>query len=187
MANNDQHYLQQVAAMRAAKQQEEVNADYAQAVYGREESLRNRQEIESQATRTSDPAEREQLKDDWHYFDAEVQRCESDIQRMTPPPPPDPQAVDYLRRRQPFIQKYGQQAVQAIDLAHNHLMRSGNWKPNSPEYFQGMDTLLEMYGPSYGLRFDPNEIALTADEACKISGCSPRAYNNGVRALQRRR
>src|SRR5215831_5549373 len=97
MANDN--YQMQVARMRQQKQQQELQADYAQAVYGYQESLRNRQEIESQAARTTDPAERQQLTDDWHYFDAEVQRNEAELRRFTPPPQPNPQAVRYLQQR----------------------------------------------------------------------------------------
>src|SRR5262245_25478487 len=102
MANNQQHYLQQVAAMRQQKQQEEYAADYNQAVYGREESLRQRQEIEQEAALTTDPNERAELVDQWHYHDAEVQRCKQQIRELTPPPQADPKMVEFTRRISPW-------------------------------------------------------------------------------------
>jgi hypothetical protein len=186
MANN-QHYLQQVAAMRQQKRQEEWRTDFNQAIYGREEALRNRMEIERQAAVEADPEVRAQLRDDWHYHDAQVQSCEAEIAKLRGPPPPDPRAVQYLQQRKPFFDKYGQQAAQAVDLAHQHLTRPGNagWKVNSPEYFRALDTLLQMYAPNYGMRFDPNsDIMPTPNDAAEMSNLTPREYNEQVRKLQ---
>jgi uncharacterized protein YacL (UPF0231 family) len=69
--SNDLHYLQQVAQMRAQKQHEELAVERNQAVYGYQQSLANRKEIERQAALTTDPNERAALKDEWHYYDAE--------------------------------------------------------------------------------------------------------------------
>ena len=177
------NYYEQVTAMRRSKQQEEIALERNQAIRGYELSLQNRQEIEREAATTNDPDEQQRLRDMWHYYDAELQRCEADIRRFTPPAPPDPRAVEYMRRRQPFINKYGQRAIQAFDLAHQHLASTGNWKIGSPRYYKALDTLLEMYGPDHGIKFDPNEIALTPNEAAKISGLSPERYNQAVRAV----
>ena len=38
MANDNQTYAEQVAAFRAQKRQQELTADYNQAIYGREEA-----------------------------------------------------------------------------------------------------------------------------------------------------
>jgi hypothetical protein len=183
---SDQHYLQQIAAMRQQRQQEELAVERNQAIYGYQQSLQNRQEIERQAATTADPEERQRLADDWHYFDAEVQACEANIRKMTPPPQADPKAVAYLQRRSPFLQKYGQKGMQAFQLAHNHLASTGNWKIGSPAYYKAIDTLLEMYAPDHGMRFDPSsDISLTPNEAAKISGLSPESYNRGVQAMHR--
>src|SRR5262245_55769762 len=98
-------YEQQVAAMRLQKRQEELTADYNQALLGHEESLRNRQQIERQFVTTTDPAEQQALKDDWHYYDAEVQRCEQDIAARTPPQPQqmDPKAAQWISAKQKFL------------------------------------------------------------------------------------
>jgi hypothetical protein len=121
MANDQQHYLQQVAAMRQQRAQQERQQAYAEAVDDYNRNLAERQTIEQQAS-MCDPADRNFLTEDWHLADGLVQESEQRIRQLTPPPP-DPKAVEYLQRRQPFIQKCGQRATQAIDLAHQHLAR----------------------------------------------------------------
>src|SRR5262249_51622575 len=118
MANDD--YDRQVAAIRQQKIIEDAQVDYNQAVYGREEALRNRQDIERQAATTSDPEEREQLRGDWHYYDAEVQRCEQDIRARTPQQP-HPNAVRANWEDRSFYQREGQNGANAMNTAHNYL------------------------------------------------------------------
>src|SRR5262245_3139108 len=185
-------YAMQVAQMRQQRRQQELAADYNQAVYGREESLRNRQEIERQAATIADPNERAQLTDDWHYYDAEVQRCEADMRRLNPPQQQmDPRTVRFIQERKPFVERYGYAgAQQAWGLAHNHLTRPGaaKWDVNSPEYFKAVDELVEMYGPQYGYRFDPSsDVQLTPNEAAEISGLSPRQYNQASQELAKQK
>ena len=177
------NYNAQVNAMRQQKQQEEFVADYNQAVYGREESLRNRQEIERQFATTTDPDERESLKNEWHYHDAEVQRCEQDIAAKTPPPQPDPRAVEFFRRHAPFLEKYGQAGAANLDRAHQYLMSRG-WRPHTQEYFDGIRSLMELYGGDFGTQYDPNDgKMLSATEAARVSGLSPQQYNHAVRTM----
>ena len=68
-------------------------------------------------------------------------------------------------------------------------MSALGWNPQAvftPAYFDRLKTLMEMHGEQFlGVRYDPNEQALTATEAAKISGLSPQAYNNSVHALHR--
>src|SRR5262245_47612526 len=108
MADNYASYQQQVAAMRQQKRQEEFAADYNQALYGHDESLRNRQEIERQFATTTDPDEQQALKNEWHYYDAEVQRCEQEIAARTPPQQPQyhPKDVHLMNKATPYFQKY---------------------------------------------------------------------------------
>jgi hypothetical protein len=43
---------------------------------------------------------------------------------------------------------------------------------------------MEMHGETlFGVKYDRAEEALTADEACKISGLAPNQYNYAVRAM----
>jgi len=46
-----------------------------------------------------------------------------------------------------------------------------------------MDNLLTMYAKDYGLRYDPEELLLTPNEAAKISGVSANVYNDSLRQV----
>src|SRR5262249_26097360 len=125
--------------------------------------------------------------------------------QLNPPRPPqaDPRLVAFLRENQPFLEKFGDRALQAMNEAHNYMMRPRNshitdinpayhgmnWNPQAvytPAYFDNLKTLLELHGEQFlGVRYDPNEQALTATEAAKISGLSPQAYNNAVHTMHR--
>lgn len=181
-------YQDDVLRMRQAKQAQEIQAERNQHIYGYQEALRKRQEIESEAARTTDPDEQAALRDNWHFWDGELQQCEAEIRRLTPRQltKEEQGGMAYMHRRQAFINRHGQKAIQAIDLAHQHLASTRNWKVGSPRYYKALDTLIEMYGPDYlGVRFDPeSDIALTPNEAAKISGLSPERYNQYVRAAQ---
>ena len=160
--SNNRTYPEEVAAMRQQRAQEEYAAEYNQAVYGREESLANRQEIERQSAVTTDPDERAALKDEWHYYDAEVQRCEADIQRLTPPQQADPKMVEFVRRISPWIEKNGQAGIQRLHVLHNYATAPRNAHPNpqavgaglhgaglrpgTPAYFNFMRSGMKLYG-----------------------------------------
>src|SRR5262249_27257340 len=142
MADN---YQQQVATMRQQKAQEDAQVDYNQFVYGREEALRNRQEIERQAALTNDPAEREQLKQDWHYYDTEYQECENEVIKRTPQQL-NPNVARANYQDQEFYRREGQNGAAAMTKAHNYLASTGNWVPYAPQTIEGARTLVEMYG-----------------------------------------
>src|SRR5262245_22743534 len=172
MANDS--YEQQVAAMRQQRTQEQYRVDYNQAVYGREEALRNRQEIEQQAARTSDPNERAELADQWHYHDAEYQECDNEVRRLTPQQP-NPNLVRAAQQDQVFYRREGQNGINAMDKAHNYLVSRG-WPSCAPRTLQGARDLVQMYGSDSRIsgvapvRYDPNEQIMTRDEAARISG-----------------
>ena len=125
--------------------------------------------------------------------------------QLNPPRPPqtDPRLIAFMRENQGFLGKFGDRAVQAMNEAHNYMLRPRNshitdnnpayhgmgWNPQAvftPQYFDRLKTLLEMHGEQFlGVRYDPNEQSLTATEAAKISGLSPQAYNNSVHSLHR--
>src|SRR5262245_3826909 len=192
-------YPEQVAAMRQQKAQEEYAAEYNQAVYGREESLANRQEIERQSAVTTDPDERAALKDEWHYYDAEVQRCEADIQRLTPPPQADPKMIEFTRRISPWIEKNGQAGIQRLQVLHNYAVAPRNahpdpqkvgaglhgagLRPGTPAYFNFMRSGMELYGAGEGMPYDQGQDLLSATEAAKISGLTPEQYNRAAQQL----
>jgi len=71
--------------------------------------------------------------------------------------------------------------------AHAWLTRPGSagWKVNSPEYFRAIESLLETDGPRYyGVRYDPQEKALTANQVCRGFGIDGNTYNNAARRVQ---
>ena len=189
MADNYASYHQQVAAMRQQKRQEEWAADYNQDLYGHDESLRNRQQIERQFATTTDPDEQQALKNEWHYYDAEVQRCEQEIRQKTPPQQPqmDPKAAQWISANKAFFDRHGPQAVAAVQGAHAWLTRPGNaeWKVNSPEYFQAVESLLETDGPRYyGVSYDPKEKMLTPNQVCRMTGIDANTYNQAYAQLK---
>jgi hypothetical protein len=105
----------------------------------------------------------------------------------------DPRAVDFLQKNRAFRERHGAAADQAILLAHQYATRPRNpstsnpalngmgLTPNTPQYFQAVRDLLTMYAKDYGLRYDPQEEALDATQAAKISGVSANVYNNALR------
>ena len=112
-------------------------------------------------------------------------QLEAEYAQYVPPQPPqaDPRAVEFFRRHAPFLEKYGQAGAVNLDRAHHYLMSRG-WQPNTQKYFDGLRTLMEMYGKDFGTPYDPNDgQMLSATEAAKISGLSPKAYNYAVRAM----
>ena len=190
--SNDRHYLEQVAAMRQSKQREEIAMERNQAIYSYQQSLQSRQEIERQAACTNDPDEQQYLRDQWHYFDAELQRAEQDIRRFTPPQISLPcrKSSGRFCSEIKLSLREGQRGVAAMDLAHNYLVSRG-YNPSARGFNEKIRTLLEMYGGNLqqitggqcaNVRFDPQEQSLTATEAAKISGLSPERYNQYARA-----
>jgi len=190
MADNYQSYLQGVAAMRQERaQRERLNQlEYTQAEY--REAVRERNAAAARG--------------DWQEFELRDNDCimhEQQWQSLNPPRPPqmDPRAVEWLNRRKAFRERHGQAADQAIQMAHNYATapRTANptaasvgagqhgmgLTPNTPQYFEAIDNLLTMYAKDYGLRYDPEELALTPTEAAKASGLSATQDNAGLRAV----
>jgi hypothetical protein len=91
-----------------------------------------------------------------------------------------------MNRRASFFQRHGQQGAAAYDAAHRYLVGRG-WTPRTPGFYKAMDDLMEMHGKQYyGVTFDPNaDKSLTPDEAAKISGLSPKSYNEAYAQLRR--
>jgi hypothetical protein len=165
-------YPSQVARMRQQKRQEEVNLEYRQALYDRDQNLRERQEIERQAVLATDPDDHAQLTAAWHEYDAEVQRCEADLQRLNPPQPQlSPQQQEFMRRAQPYVRKHGQQGLNNIATAHVRALAVG-LKENSPAYFDHVRNNLEINGGA--TPEDTDE--LTPMQAAKASGLSWAEY-----------
>jgi hypothetical protein len=113
--------------------------------------------------------------------------------------PPQPQQIDptvaeFAQQYRPWIEKHGQRAIEGLSLAHNYAIRprTGSANPamngmglqyGSEQYKSAIKDLLTMYGADHGIPFDPNSEMIGPDEAARISGCSPREYNEGVRKM----
>jgi len=54
----------------------------------------------------------------------------------------------------------------------------------TPAFFDRLESVLEMHAPMYyGVRFDPSEKTLDANEAAKVAGLSPQQYNQASREV----
>src|ERR1044071_7295804 len=108
-------YYTQIAQWRQQRMQEqqaqrlnEIRAEHAQACRERDEAIAN------------NDAETAELRDnDAMYY-------ENEWRQIAPPPQTDPRLVEFARRNQPFLQRYGQRAYEALDAAHNYMMRPRN-------------------------------------------------------------
>jgi hypothetical protein len=184
-------YQEQIAQWRAQRKQQEVAervnqiaSEYRDAVRERDQHIANN-DLESAAWR-----------------DADCEQLEQEYSQYVPPQQPqiDPRLVQFAKQNAGFLQKYGQRAYQALDAAHQYMMRprTGNpnpaftgmgWNPQhvyTPAYFARMKELLEMHGESHlGVKYDPNEEMLTPNEAAKISGLTPQQYNYAAQVVGR--
>lgn len=183
-------YQQTIAAMRQERAQRERQnqLEYTQAEY--REAVRERDEAAARG--------------DWETFELRDNDCimhEQQWAALNPPQPPqmDPRSVEWLKRHQAFRDRHGQAADAAIQLAHKYATAPLNPNPsaanisagkhgmglavNSPAYFEAVDNLLTMYAKDFGLHYDPDEVALTPNEAAKASGLTANQYNAGLRAV----
>jgi ATP/maltotriose-dependent transcriptional regulator MalT len=138
------------------------------------------------------------------YYIQELVEKEKDLAYYAdklPPPPQqiDPRLAQFAQRNQAFLQRYGQRAYEALDAAHQYMMRPRNPNSNdpryhgmgfpaqavySPQYFKALKDLMEMHGQElFGVKYDRSEQALTPNQAAKISGLSPQRYNHAVRTM----
>jgi len=188
MANDS--YLQEIARMRVERAERE-----------RVERLQQIQSDYYDVQKERNEAYRRGDRDEFEMRDADCQRLEDDWAYLNPPQQPqvDSRLVQWAQRNPQFFERYGQRAFQALDAAHQYMMRPRNpntnhpgytgmgWNPQAvftPAYFDKMKDLLELHGEKFlGVKYDRNEEALTPDEAAKISGLSPQQYNQALRTV----
>jgi hypothetical protein len=175
-------WRQQREARQIADRMTQMSQEYAQVVRERDQAIAN------------NDSETAEMRD----YDA--QQLEQEWLQYNPPRPRqmDPQAAAWLNKHRAFRERHGQAADQAIQSAHTYATRPRNpnatnpahagmgLKPNTRQYFEALDSLLELYAKDYGLHFDSSEVALTAPEAAKVSGITPQHYDNVQRAMGRR-
>jgi hypothetical protein len=184
MANDD--YYSQIAQYREQRHQreqaqeaEQLQRDYADNVRQRDEAAA-RGDVES-----------------FEFYD---RLAEADEQQWQEKYAPQQETISeakaqWTQRHKSFIDRYGQKGIEALGLAHRYATtprdptttdnrQSGmGLVEDSDEYFSAMENLLQMYGQSVGVNFDPSE-TLTADEVVKASGITPREYNKAAKKMR---
>ena len=189
-------YRSDILRMKAEAQQRQQDqlVREATAVY---DEVRATEEAAAEALAAGDT-------DSANYLVEQLTEKEKDLayysqQLPAPPPQIDPRLAQFAQRNQVFLQRYGQRAYEALDAAHQYLMRPRNPSSNdprytgagfpaqavySPQYFKALKDLMEMHGEQlFGVRYDRSEQSLTPNQAAKISGLSPQRYNHAVRTM----
>ena len=180
-------YAEQIAQWRAQRAQQQI-ADRVNQI---QSEYRQVQRERDQAIADNDLVTAE-------YRDADCQQLEQEWAHYNPPRQQiDPRIQEFVRQRTPFVERHGQAAYQAMDLAHQYATRPRNpnannfasagmgLTPGTQAYFNAMDDLLTLYSKDFGLRYDPEEKLLTAPEAARISGLSAKAYNQAAQEIGR--
>jgi hypothetical protein len=185
----EENYHEQIARMR----QERAAREY-------QETLVNIREQHADAIRERDEAAAAGDAETFEQADATAEMLEKDWNYLNPPQPPqmDPRLREFAAKNQNFLTRYGQRAEQALGAAHQYMLRPKNpntndprytgmgWNPQrvfTPAYFDNLKTLLEVHGETlFGVKYDPGEENLTANDAVKVTGAgSPERYNNWSR------
>jgi hypothetical protein len=167
-------YAEDLARWRLERKQQEVAARVDQMSQEYRQAIRERdQAIADGDTETAS------------FRDDDCIQLEREYMEICPPQPPqmDPRAREWVLRNKAFFDRHGAQANQAVQAAHAWLTRPGSagWKVNSREYFNAIETF---EGPSrFGVRYDPKEKALTANQVAKASGLSAQEYNNASKQI----
>src|SRR5262245_56723792 len=183
-------YAEQIAQWRQQRRQQEAQSRIDDLRQEHAEALRERD-----TAIASNDLELAASADD------QCQYLENEYTQLVGPqrPQADPKMVEFVRRRTPFVQRHGQAAYQAMDAAHRYATAPRNphptpdavgagahgmgLQPGTQAYFDAMDSLLTMYSKDMGLHYDPEEKLLTANQAARISGLSPKAYNEASREI----
>jgi hypothetical protein len=181
------NYAEQIAQLRQVRAQ----AEHQQAAENLIEDYAVAVQLRDEAAQRGDAAM-------WHSYDSEAEAYEKDWARYYAPVPQQPQIhpklAHYLNRKKVFLDRHGQAAAAAMDQAHLYATRprTGSNNPantgmglvaGSDAYFRAIDSLLEMYAPDFGLKYDPKEDTVTPNEATRISHVDANSYNKGVRQM----
>src|SRR5262245_2672734 len=179
MTMAEENYQQTIARMRQERSQRErlnqlenIQTDYREAVRGRDEAAA-RGDMET-----------------FEMMDDDCERLEQDWQHLNPPQPPpaDPRLVQFGQRNNDYLNKLRarvgpERAGQFLNWLDQRLLAMGLQR-NSPAYFERGRDMLELDSERLtGVAYDSKEQALTANEAAKISGLSPDAYNRASQQI----
>jgi len=140
--NSQQSYLQQVAQMRQERRQRELMNQLESIQIDYREAVRERDEAAARGD-----------MDEFEMRDNDCERLEADWRHLNPqrPPAANPRMVEFVKRRGPFVERHGQAAIQAMDMAHRYCTAARNphatpssirngqsgmgLQPNTPAYF----------------------------------------------------
>jgi len=183
-------YTEQIAQWRQDRMRQQVEVR-------KEEIVQEFREL----SRERDQAIADNRMDDAEYADNQVQNLEAEWQEYHPPQAPqmDPRLQRFHAANKNYIDalisKHGNDkasafltAVDARLTAPRNLQDPSKGGMGlarySQEYFDRGKDFLELYSEgTSGVPYEPNA-TLTADEAAKISGVSPQAYNKAAAAMQ---
>src|SRR5262252_9253518 len=107
----EENYQQTIARMRQERsQREHLNR------------LQNIQTDYREAVRERDEAAARGDMDEFEMRDNDCERLEADWRHLNPqrPPAANPRMVEFVKRRGPFVERHGQAAIQAMDMAHRY-------------------------------------------------------------------
>jgi hypothetical protein len=121
------------------------------------------------------------------YLDKDCEQLEAEYNQYVPPqrPQPHPRVLGLAQRNAAFFQKYGAYGAQMADHAHNYVVNHMRISPNSPRYQDAVLSYMELYSKEAGMPYDRGDQALTPNQAARISGLSPEAYNRSVQEIAR--
>jgi hypothetical protein len=183
-------YQEEIARWRQERRQQEANSRLQELRQEHAEAIRERDQAVA-----SNELELAASADD------QAQYLENEYRQLVGPQQPqvDPQWMNWMRRNAGFIEREGQRGVKAVTDALAYMQRPRNPNSNDPRYtgmgmtpqqvfskpgLDKLEDLLETHGSQfYGVRFDKNEKTLTPNGAAKMSGLSPKQYNDAARQI----
>src|SRR5262249_45822857 len=96
-------WRQQRAQQQIADRCNQIRSEYAEAQRERDQAIANN-DMQTAECRDYDCQQREK---EWAQYNPPRQQA-------------DPRMVEFVRRRQPFVDRHGQAAYQAMDMAHRY-------------------------------------------------------------------
>jgi hypothetical protein len=157
-------------------------------------------EEHARASRERDTAIANNDIENAEYLDKDCEQLEAEYRQYVPDQPPQvhPQWATWIKRNANFIEREGQRGVQAVQDALAYMGRPRT-ASNDPRYtglglrpeqiftkqdLDRLETLLETHGQTlFGVKYDASEKTLTPNQAARISGLSPEAYNRSAQQL----
>jgi hypothetical protein len=167
-------YAEDLARWRMERKQQEISnrleqikTEYAEASRERDQAIANN-DMETAECRDYDC---QQMEEEWNTY-------------VPPgPPPAHPRVANLAQKNTPYFRKYGERGAQIADRVHRYVTERMGVTPDDPRYEEMVKSGMELYAKEAGCPYDRNTEMLTPDEAAKISGLSPKQYNNASRHI----